>query len=388
MAGNSKACFTVISYEENLKFYGTTVQKEIEFWQSQNVSGIAVGLHHREVDDKNHEHWMMGYSKSAPTCSDFINVIKARNAELQEAARKDGKDISIVLESGEVVDRALYKIYSGRYAKKHCVYDPEALEDYLSHSTAKAKKENKVEYDPDKDVIYSDGFDLDSYLSRDALAKAKAESRDDDVDVFSEITDIINVRHIRHLPDLVLYLKKKNLRSLLKFCIAHPTIVTTYISDMRQFVIGDFPPKHTQEECEEMYLDGTNSEDEKPYKPESKPVKMTYSESQAVLARSTDEIFGGPSAEASPSDEPSAEPAPASAEPASEPAEQGSDPRSTSTEGGKTSRPVDPCTDVPGDDASRPVDSCTDVPNTLVQTLSEEEFEEFDPNEYVTPFDD
>ena len=302
MAGNSKACYTVISYEENLKFFNTTVQKEIEFWQSQNVSGIAVGLHHKEIDDKNHEHFMMGYSKSAPSLSEFIDIIKSRNAELQASAKASGKDLSIVLESGEVVDRALYKIYTGRYAKKHCVYDPKALENYLSHSTAASRRENKVQYDPDADVIYSDGFDLDSYLSRDAVAKAKAESREDDVDIFSEISDIIDVRRIRHFPELVWYLKKKQLRSLLQFCIAHPSVVVSYISDMRNFVIGSFSDN------------ATYSEDEKPYKPESEPVKMTYSESQAVLARSTDEVFGGSPAEASPSDELSVETTPASAE--------------------------------------------------------------------------
>lgn len=377
MAGNSKACFTVISYDENLKFFDTTVQKEIEFWQSQKVSGLAVGLHHKEVDDKNHEHWMMGYSKSAPSLSDFIGIVKARNAELQASAKASGKDISIVLESGEVVDRALYKVYTGRYAKKHCVYDPKALENYLSHSTVAAKKENKVQYDPDTDVIYSDGFDLDSYLSRDAIAKSKAEDRADDVTLMVEIYRIIRNNHFTNIIDLVEYLASEDRMDLLAYCHAHSATVHFATSDLRYDYANHVTPNEN----------ATYSEDEKPYKPESKPVKMTYLESQAVFARSTDEIFGGPSAEAAPSDEPSAEPAPASTEPASEPVEQGSDLRRTSTEGGKTSCSVDPCTDVPGDDASRPVDPCTDVPHTLVQILSEEEFEEFDPNEYVTPFD-
>lgn len=370
MAGNSKACFTIITYEENLKFFDTTVQKEIQFWQSQNVSGIAVGLHHREVDDKNHEHFMMGYSKSAPTVSEFIATAKARNTELQQAAKAAGKDISIVLETGEVVDRALYKIYTGRYANKHCVYDPKALEDYLSHSTAKAKKENKVEYDPDKDVIYSDGFDLDSYLSRDAIAKAKAESREDDVDLFSEITDIIDVRRIRHFPELVWYLKKNNLRSLLSFCIGHPSVVTAYISDLRNFVIGSFGSKLTQEECEEMYPDGTNSKDEKPYRPEPEPVKMTYSESQAFLRRSTDEVFGVQSSDET--SEPSDETTPASAEATtgSDEADLSGIPTATSGD----AKLLD--SEESGSSGSAPVD-----PSSYF--LTDDDFEEID----ISPFD-
>ena len=256
MAGNSKACFTVISYEENLKFFNTTVQKEIEYWQSQKVSGIAVGLHHKEVDDKNHEHFMMGYSKSAPSLSDFINLIKARNAELQASAKASGKDISIVLESGEVVDRALYKIYTGRYAKKHCVYDPKALENYLSHSTAASRRENKVQYDPDLDVIYSDGFDLDSYLSRDAISKAKADERADDVSLMVEIYRIIRNNHFTNIIDLVEFLASEGRTDLLSYCHAHSATVHFATSDLRYDYANHVTPNEN--------VNATNSEDEKP----------------------------------------------------------------------------------------------------------------------------
>lgn len=383
MAGNSKACFTVISYEENLKFFDTTVQKEIEFWQSQKVSGIAVGLHHKEVDDKNHEHWMMGYSKSAPSLTDFINTIKARNAELQEAAKAAGKDISIVLESGEVVDRALYKIYSGRYAKKHCVYDPEALEDYLSHSTAAAKKDNKVQYDPDKDVIYSDGFDLDSYLSRDAIAKAKADKRVDDVTMMVEIYRIIRKNYFTNILDLVEYLADEGRTDLLAYCHAHSATVHFATSDLRHDC-----PNFSRES-----INGTNSEDEKPYRPEPEPVKKTYSESQEILRRSTDEVFGVQSSDeaSEPSQgththtEPSVETTPASAEetPASD--EAGLSGISTATSG----------------DASLPVDSSgsgiftqhemlmldPSVRASLTRALTEDDFEEIDSDGLAGLFD-
>ena len=124
MAAQSKACFTVISYQENMDFFNTSVEKEFDYWFNQKASGIAVGMHHREVDDKNHDHWMIGWSKSAPSTTDFVKLLKARNAELLAEAKADGKDTTITLDDGSTVERQFYKIYTGRYANKHCVFNP------------------------------------------------------------------------------------------------------------------------------------------------------------------------------------------------------------------------------------------------------------------------
>lgn len=380
MAAQSKACFTVVSYQENMDFFNTSFEKEFDFWNSQKAAGIAVGMHHREVDDKNHDHWMIGWSKSAPSTSDFVKLLKERNAELIADAKSHGKDVTITLDNGSTVERQFYKIYTGRYANKHCVFNPEALNDYLSHSTKNAQAENKVQYDPDKDVIYSDGFDLDSYLSRDAVQKAKKEEQQDDALLMADIYDMIRDTGITNIIDLSQYVRHIGRMDLLNYMHAHSATVHFAINDEYRDNHNGKVPYTVEQECKEKYPDGTNSEDEKPYRPEPEPVKKTYSESQAILRRSTDELFGAPSVEAAPSEDT----APESEESLSGiPAESGSAKLPESeceaslsgipTEGGSAKLP----------DSEESGSSGSALADPSAHFLTEDDFEEID----ISPFD-
>lgn len=267
MAGNSKACFTALAFLENMEFFNVTPETISEWFMSKGASGVAVGLHYKEVDDKNHAHFLTGWSKSAPDTPGFVALLKEYNAEMIAKAKAEGKDVTIKLEDGSVVERQLFKIQTGRYAKKHCVYDPEAMELYLSHSTAQCKKDGKVEYDPDKDVIYTDGFDLDSYLSRDAVQKAKKAKEKDDVDLMMDIFEAINDTDITDIIDLAFYFRSTGRRDLLAYMHAHSSTITQALVGRRYRHDHQTVSYQEQQRCEQDFPHGTNSIDAGQHRP-------------------------------------------------------------------------------------------------------------------------
>ena len=235
--------------------------------------GIMIGLHDDNPPDKDHEHWYLGFENSRFQPNDF-----------EPLARQMGFVVSPE------------DVYQNR---------PDTLEDYIKHISDAAKKDCKKEYD-DSHIWKSEYWNPQLYMSQEFKRDLKREQRENesstmDVQIIKYIEDI----NIRYFPQLLAFLQEYNKPALYNYVLMQrSSFYGMYLRELRECdkYLGNIHYK-------KMYPEGTNSEDPKPYKPEPEPVKMSYSESQAVFAKSTDEVFGA-------SPEPSSEEAPPAEAPA------------------------------------------------------------------------
>lgn len=216
--------------------------------------GIMIGLHDDNPPDKDHEHWYFGFENNRMQPSDFEPI---------------AYDLGFVVKPKEV--------YMNR---------PDTLDDYIKHISDAAVKDMKKEYD-DSHIWKSEYWNPKLYMSQEAKRDIKREQRETETSTMDvNIITMIDGYNIRYFPELLDFLQKYP--ALYNYVLMQrSSFYFMYLRELRECdkFLG-------VKRCKDKYPDGTNSKDAEPYKPEPKPVKLSYSESQAVLARSTDEVFG------------------------------------------------------------------------------------------------
>lgn len=233
--------------------------------------GILIALHDDNPPDKDHEHWYLGFENSRFQPNDFEPI---------------AYDLGFVVRPNEV--------YMNR---------PDTLEDYGKHISEAAKKDGKKEYD-NSHIWKSEYWDPQLYMSRDFKRDIKREKRETETSTMDvNIITMIDGYNIRYFPELLDHLQKYP--ALYNYVLMQRS--SFYFMYLRELRECDKVMEYRR--CKEKYPDGTNSEDPEPYRPNPEPVKMSYSETQAALARSTDEIFGAPPVEPAIAETPAEAPA-------------------------------------------------------------------------------